>query len=74
MVFDKCVEILADILGIDATDMTMESDLVNGLGADSLDVVQMLTAVEDEFGFTISDEEIVNIKTLGDVVKLIESK
>ncbi len=74
MIFDKCVEILADILAIDAAEITMDSDLVNGLGADSLDVVQMLTAVEDEFGFTISDEEIVNIKTVGDVVKLIENK
>ncbi len=72
--FEKCVAIIADTLGIDESTITMDSDLVNELGADSLDVMQMLTTVEDQFDLAITDEEIVNLKTVGDVVKLIESK
>ncbi len=72
--FEKCTAIIADTLGIDASDITMDSDLVEGLGADSLDVMQMLTAVEEEFDVEITDEEIVNLKTVGDVIALIESK
>jgi len=53
--------------------MTMESDIANDLGADSLDVVEMLVTIEDEFNITVEDEEIENIKTIGDLVKFIEA-
>ncbi len=72
--FEKCVAIIADTLGIDESMITMDSDLVNELGADSLDVMQMLTTVEEQFALTITDEEILNLRTVGDVVRLIESK
>ncbi len=74
MVFEKCVEIIADMLGIDEKEITMDADIVNGLGADSLDVIQMLNAMEEEYGFTFTDDEILTIKTVGDVVTLIEGK
>lgn len=73
MVFERIKEILADQLDADADTMTMESDIANDLGADSLDVVELLMAIEDEFDVEIPDEEIENIKTIGDLVKYIES-
>ena len=69
MVFERIKEILADQLDADADTMTMESDIANDLGADSLDVVELLMAIEDEFDVEIPDEEIENIKTIGDLVK-----
>ena len=51
-----------------------KSKVIDDLGADSLDVVEMLMTLEDEFNVTVSDEESVNLKTVGDIVKLIDSK
>ncbi len=73
MVFERIKEILADQLDSDIDAMTMESDIANDLGADSLDVVELLMSIEDEFDIEIPDEEIENIKTIGDLVKYIES-
>lgn len=73
MVFERIKEILADQLDADLDKMTMESDIANDLGADSLDVVEMLVTIEDEFNITVEDEEIENIKTIGDLVKFIEA-
>lgn len=73
MVFERIKEILADQLDAAADTMTMESDIANDLGADSLDVVELLMAIEDEFDVEIPDEEIENIKTIGDLVKYIEA-
>lgn len=74
MVFEKCSAIIADMLGISVDDVKLDSDIVNGLGADSLDVIQMLNAMEEEYGFSFTDDEIVSIKTVGDVVALIEKR
>lgn len=73
MIFERIKEILADQLDSDIDAMTMESDIANDLGADSLDVVELLMAIEDEFDVEIPDEEIENIKTIGDLVKYIEN-
>ncbi len=73
MVFERIKEILADQLDSDIDAMTMDSDIANDLGADSLDVVELLMSIEDEFDIEIPDEEIENIKTIGDLVKYIES-
>ena len=73
MVYERIKEILADQLDADLDKMTMESDIANDLGADSLDVVEMLVTIEDEFNITVEDEEIENIKTIGDLVKFIEA-
>ncbi|MBQ0083145.1 MAG: acyl carrier protein [Clostridiales bacterium] len=73
MIFERVKEILADQLDASTDDMTMESDIADDLGADSLDVVELLMAIEDEFDVEIPDEEIENIKTIGDLVKYIEA-
>ncbi len=73
MIFERIKEILADQLDSDIDAMSMESDIANDLGADSLDVVELLMAIEDEFEVEIPDEEIENIKTIGDLVRYIEN-
>ena len=71
---DKIKELLAGQLNIDASKITAESKVIDDLGADSLDVVEMLMTLEDEFNVTVSDEESVNLKTVGDIAKLIDAK
>ena len=74
MTFDKVKKLLADQLNIDAGKITENSKVIDDLGADSLDVVEMLMTLEDEFNVTVTDEESVNLKTVGDIVKLIDCK
>ncbi len=74
MTFDKVKKLLADQLNIDASKITESSKVIDDLGADSLDVVEMLMTLEDEFNVTVTDDESVNLKTVGDIVKLIDSK
>ena len=74
MTFEKVKTLLADQLNVDANTITEKSKVIDDLGADSLDVVEMLMTLEDEFNVTVSDEESVNLKTVGDIVKLIDSK
>jgi len=71
---EKITKLLAEQLNIDVTKITTESKVIEDLGADSLDVVEMLMTLEDEFNVTVSDEESVNLKTVGDIVALIDSK
>ncbi|MBE6777670.1 MAG: acyl carrier protein [Ruminococcaceae bacterium] len=73
MTFDKIKNILAEQLDVDADTLTMETDIGKDLNADSLDVVEILMSIEDEFDVEIPDEEIENIKTIGDVVEYIEN-
>lgn len=73
MVLEKVKTLLSDQLGISASDITEESSLVNDLGADSLDIVQMLISLEKEFGIVFGDDEIKTIKTVGDAVKFIDT-
>jgi acyl carrier protein len=70
-VLSKIQEIMAKQLSIDASTVTAEKEIVKDLGADSLDIVEMLMSFEEEFGISVPDEETVNIKTVGDVVELI---
>ena len=72
-VVDKVKELIAQQLGKSVDELTEEKEIVKDLGADSLDVVEMLMGVEEEFGITVPEEEAVNIKTIGDIVKAIES-
>ena len=74
MTLDKVKKLLAEQLNIDAEKITESSKVIDDLGADSLDVVEMLMTLEDEFNVTVSDEESVALKTVGDIVKLIDSK
>ncbi len=73
MIFERVKELLADQLDISTDVMTMDSNIATDLGADSLDVVELLISIEDEFEVEIPDEEIENIKTIGDLVKYIET-
>ena len=72
MVFEKVREILYDQLDLEEDKVTMDSDIVEDFEADSLDVVDLVMSLEDEFNIEIPDEEIENIKTVGDVVRYIE--
>ena len=73
MVLDEIKSILSSQFGIDEDQITENTDVVNDLGADSLDVVEMMMSVEDEFGLMIEDEEIAEMRTVGDVVNYIEN-
>ena len=72
MVFEKINSLLADQLDADAEGITLETNIADDLGADSLDVVELLMAIEDEFEVEIPDEEIENLKTVGAVVDYIQ--
>ena len=73
MVFEKVKAILAEQFDIDEDTLTDDTDLQEDLGADSLDVVDLLMSIEDEFEVEIPDEEIENIRTLGELVSYIEA-
>lgn len=74
MSFDKVKKLLAEQLNIAPDKVDMKSRVIEDLGADSLDVVEMLMILEDEFNITVSDEESLELKTVGDIVNLIDSK
>lgn len=71
MVLEKVKSILSEQLDIAESDIKAESLIAEDLGADSLDVVDLLMSLEDEFEVEIPDEEIENIKTVGDLVNYI---
>ena len=71
MTFDKIREIIAEQLGIAADTITMESSFVDDLGADSLDIVSLIMAIEEEFGIEFAEDDADKIKTVGDAVNYI---
>lgn len=74
MVLDKLKKILEDQLDIDPATVNENTDIAEDLGADSLDVVELVMTVEEEFDITIEDSDAHLFKTVGDVVNYIESK
>ncbi|KPU43944.1 acyl carrier protein [Oxobacter pfennigii] len=72
MVFDKVKEIIVEQLGVDAEDVSLESSFIDDLGADSLDIVELIMALEEEFDLEIPDEEAEKFPTVGDVVEYIK--
>lgn len=74
MSFDKVRKLLAEQLNIAPDKIDLKSRVIEDLGADSLDVVEMLMVLEDEFNVTVSDEESLQLKTVGDIVNLIDNK
>lgn len=69
----KIKELVADKLNKKVEEIKLESRLVEDLGADSLDVVELVMAFEDDFGISLPDEDVANMKTIGDVVKYINN-
>ena len=73
MIFDRVKDIIADKLSVDVEEITMESSFIDDLGADSLDIVELVMALEDEFDLEIPDEDAEKIATVGDVVEYIKA-
>ena len=74
MSFEKVKKLLAEQLNISPDKITLKSRVIEDLGADSLDVVEMLMVLEDEFNVTVTDEESLTMKSVGDIVTLIDKK
>ncbi len=72
-VFESVKKIVIDRLSVDESKVTMEASFKEDLGADSLDVVELVMELEDEFDLEISDEDAEKISTVGEVVKYIEA-
>ncbi len=72
MVFEKVKKIITEQLGIDEKDVKMESAFIEDLGADSLDIVELIMAMESEFDMEIEDDEVEDISTVEDVVNYIK--
>jgi acyl carrier protein len=73
MEFDKVKEIVADQMGISADDITMESSFTDDIGADSLDIFQIISELEDAFDIEFANDDAENIKTVGDAVEYIKN-
>ena len=73
MAFDKVKKIIVDQLDVEEDKVTEAASITDDLGADSLDVVDLLMSIEDEFDVEVPDEEIENIKTVGALVSYIEA-
>ena len=70
--FEKVRDMLAKQLNLKPEAITLESDVVKDLGADSLDVVELLISLEDDYGISIPEEDIAGVKTVRDIVDMIE--
>ncbi len=73
MTLDRIKSLLSSQLGIKEDRIQLKSRILEDLGADSLDLVELLMTLEDEFNVTVSDEEAVKLKTVEDIVKIIEA-
>jgi len=73
MVFEKVKALLAEQLDIDEDTITEKTNIIEDLGADSLDVVELMTTLEEEFDLLITDESLHELHTVGDIVKYIET-
>ena len=72
MVFEKLKDIICEQLEVDAENVTMESNIMDDFDADSLDLVDIVMSVEDEFEVEVPEDAVEKMKTVGDVVKFIE--
>ena len=72
MVFEKVRDILVEQLDVEEEKVTMDASITDDLGADSLDVVDLVMSLEEEFDVEIPDNQVENIKTVGDIVRYIE--
>ena len=72
--FEKIASLMAEQLGVDKASITAESEIIKDLGADSLDLVEMLLSLEENFGVNVSDEQTESIKTVKDIVEIIDNQ
>lgn len=72
MTFEKIRDIIMEQLGVDESMVTMDTNLVKDLEADSLDAVEIIMAIEDEFGIEVPDEDAENFQQVADIVKYVE--
>ena len=72
--FEEVKNQIAELLGIDASAITENSDLIQDLKADSMDIATLLLEVEENHGIEIEEDEMENLRTVGDIVKYIETK
>ena len=70
---ERIINLLSDKLGYDATEIKEENNFITDLGADSLDMVEIIMGIEQEFGLKIDDNEISEVKTVGDLIKKVEN-
>ena len=73
MIFEKVREIVVEQLGVEEDEVSMDSAFIDDLGADSLDIVELIMALEEEFDMEIPDEEAEKITTVGNVVEYIKA-
>ena len=74
MIFEKVRDILAEQLEIDPETITLDTNIVDDLEADSLDFVEMITTIEDEFNIQITDEKVGDFRTVRQVVEFLETR
>lgn len=71
--FDKVKEIIVEQLGVNESDVTMEASFIDDLGADSLDMVELIMAMEEEFNFELPEEDAEKITTVGEAIEYIKA-
>jgi acyl carrier protein len=71
---EKVSAIVADKLGVDRAEVSPDAVFIDDLGADSLDLVELIMAMEEEFGFEIADEDAEKLRTVGDVINFIKTR
>ncbi len=72
MIYDKIKDIIIEQLQVEESDVNMDTNLMKDLSADSLDAVEIIMAIEDEYGIEIPDEDAEKIQTVGDLVRYVE--
>ena len=72
MIFDEIKDIIIDQLQVDESEVTMDTNLLKDLSADSLDAVEIIMAIEEEYGIEIPDEDAETFQTVGDLVRYVE--
>lgn len=70
----KVIEVICEQLGVESEDVKMEARIVDDLGADSLDIVELVMAFEEEFDFEIPDEDAEKLSTVGDAISYVEAQ
>jgi acyl carrier protein len=71
---EKVIDIIVDKLGVDRAEVTPEAVFVDDLGADSLDLVELIMAMEEEFGMEIADEDAEKLRTVQDVISFVSAR